>query len=121
MSQDGYFKGSQVQSTAVECAIADFMALLRSTAEATDNDEYDVRVGIAWSGEEPLTFLRVDGIGHAYEGVPLHTYTPVEATVNATEDPHAFHGRVYDLALDCVNQGGISYLEMVRRPPGQDS
>jgi hypothetical protein len=45
MTSHGYFEGSQVQSAAIECSIADLMALIRATAEATGNDEYDVRVG----------------------------------------------------------------------------
>jgi hypothetical protein len=57
MTSDGYFEGWQVQSAAIECGIADLMALIRATAEATDNDEYDVRVGIEWAGEQPLTIL----------------------------------------------------------------
>ncbi|GAB2829185.1 hypothetical protein GCM10027176_36730 [Actinoallomurus bryophytorum] len=47
MSSDGYFEGWQIESSAIECAVADLMALVRATAEATDNDEYAVRVGIA--------------------------------------------------------------------------
>ena len=33
MSSDGYFEGSQIQSAAIECAVADFMGLIRATAE----------------------------------------------------------------------------------------
>ena len=33
----------KIRSRACECAIADFMALIRTTARATGNDEYDVR------------------------------------------------------------------------------
>ena len=60
MSSDGYFEGSQVQSDAVECGVAGLMALIRTTADATGNDEYDVRVGIEWTGSEALTILTVD-------------------------------------------------------------
>ncbi|MDQ2874540.1 MAG: hypothetical protein M3Y33_06945 [Actinomycetota bacterium] len=50
-----YPEGWLVRSSAIECAIADVMALVRATAEATDNGEYEVRVGIDWTGEQPLT------------------------------------------------------------------
>ncbi|WP_207934114.1 hypothetical protein [Actinomadura sp. KC06] len=35
MSSEGYYEGWQVESTAIECAIADLMALTRTTAETT--------------------------------------------------------------------------------------
>lgn len=121
MSSDGYFDGWQVESAAIECAIADLMALVRTTAEATDNDEYDVRVGVEWTGEQPLTILTKDNFGYAYDGVsvPLHHYTPVETTVNAVEPDLDYFWHVHDLAQDCVNQGGISNVLMIQ-PPARD-
>jgi hypothetical protein len=122
MSSDGYFKGWQVESSAIECAIADLMALIRATAEATHNDEYDLRVGIAWTGEQPLVILTKDNFGHTYDGVstPLHHYTPVETTVNAIEPDLDYYWHVHDLAQDCVNQGGISSVLMIRPPARND-
>lgn len=81
------------------------MGLIGATAEATDNDEYDVRVGIEWTGEQPLTILMKDDFGFVYDGVsmPLHRFTPVETTVNAVEPDLDFHWHVHDLAQDCVN------------------
>ena len=121
MSSDGYFDGWQLASVAIECAIADLMALVRTTAETTDNDEYDVRIGIEWTGEQPLTILTTDNSGFTYDGVsvPLHRYTPVETTVNAIEPAADFYWRVHDLAQDCVNQGGISNVLMIQ-PPARD-
>lgn len=121
MSSGGYFDGCQVESAAIECAIADLMALVRTTAETTDNDEYDVRLGIEWVGEPPLTILTKDSMGFAYDGVsvPLHRYTPVETTVNAVEPATDFYWHVHDFAQDCVNQGGISNVLMIQ-PPARD-
>jgi len=121
MSSDGYFEGWQVQSSAIECGIADLMGLVRATAEATDCDEYEVRVGIEWGGEQPLAILTTDNSGSTYDGVstPLHRYTPVEVTVNAGEPERDFFWHVHDLAQDCVNQGGISNLRMIH-PPKRD-
>lgn len=120
-ARDGYFEGWQVESSAIECAIADVMALIRTTAEATGNDEYDVRVGIAWTGGNPLMILTKDTQGFTYDGVstPLHRYTPVETTVNASEPDLDYFWHVHDLAQDCVNQGGISNVLMIR-PPDRD-
>ena len=121
-SSEAYDEGWQIRSAAVECAIADFMALIRATAQATANDEYDVRAGISWTGEQPLTILTKDSTGSTYDGVstPLHHYTPVETTINAAGADLDYHGHVRDLALDCVNQGGISNLHMIRAEPQSD-
>jgi hypothetical protein len=122
VSRDAYDEGWQIRSSAVECAIADFMALIRTTARATGNDEYDVRAGISWTGEQPLTILTLDDQGFTYDGVstPLHHYTPVETTVNATGPALDYHEHVRDLALDCLNQGGISNLRMIWPEPWSD-
>lgn len=121
MTSDSYFEGWQVESAAIECAIADLMALVRTTAGMTGNDEYDVRLGIEWAGEQPLTILTKDNMGFTYDGVsvPLHRYTPVETTVNAVLPPLDFFWRVYEFAQDCVNQGGISNVLMIH-PPARD-
>ena len=97
------------------------MALIRTTADATDHDEYDVRVGIDWAGEQPITILTPDNRGFPYgASTPLHRYTPVESTANAIEPELDFYWRVHDLAQDCVNQGGISNLLMIRPPAGEE-
>jgi hypothetical protein len=118
MSRDGHFEGHQVEGRAIECAVADLMALTRITAESTGSDEYDVRVGIEWTGAEPLQILTIDGSHFVYEGVstPLHRFAPVETSVDARESDSQFHRHVYDLARDCVNQGGISHLQLIGPP-----
>ncbi|MGO1412012.1 MULTISPECIES: AlbA family DNA-binding domain-containing protein [Micrococcales] len=121
MSSDGHFEGFQVQSAAIECGIADLMGLVRATAEATGNDEYEVRVGIEWAGKAPLSILTIDNFGQTFDGVstPLHHYTPVETSVNAIEAPLDYYWHVHDLAQDCVNQGGVSNVRMIH-PPDRD-
>lgn len=123
MNGDSYFEGWQIESAAIECAIADLMALIRVTAGATDNDEYDVRVGIDWTGEHPLMILGKENLGYAYDGAstPLYRYTPVETTVNAVQPDSDFHRHVHDLAQDCVNQGGISDVRLILPSERDDS
>ena len=118
MSSEEYFERWQVESIAIECAIADLMALVRTTAETTDNDEYDLRIGIEWAGEQSLTILTRDTQGFTYDGVsvPLHRYTLVETAVNSFEQALDYYWHVHDLAQDCVNQGGISNVLMIRPP-----
>ena len=122
MSSDGYFDGCGLDLPAIECAMADLMALVRKTAEATGGGEYDIRVGIDFTGDHPLTISTIDNFGYHYDGasVPLHLYTPVEFTVNASEADLDFYWHVHDLAQDCVNQGGISNVLMIQ-PPDRDA
>ncbi len=82
----------RAQSTAIECGVTDFMALV-----------------------QPLT---VDNAGLIYDGAstPLHRCTPVEITVDAGESDLDYHWHVHDLAQDCVNQGGISNVRMICPP-----
>ncbi|WP_066376566.1 AlbA family DNA-binding domain-containing protein [Herbidospora mongoliensis] len=122
MDRDRYFGGWQVESAAIECAIADFMGLIRTTAEAAGNDDYDVRVGIDWSREQPLRILTRDIGGFIYDGVstPLHRFTPIDTTLNAIGPDSDYLGHVRDLALDCVNQGGVSNLLVIQPPDSDD-
>lgn len=117
-----YFEGWEVESVTIECAVADLMALLRNTAESTGADEYDVRVGIEWEGGDPLVILTLDTMGFTYRDVstPLHRYSPIETTVNAQGSEKDFRRHVYDLAQDCVNQGGISNVLLIQRPDEDD-
>lgn len=112
------FEGRQVEARGIEAAIADFTALTRATAAALHHGEYDVCVGVSWTGEEPLTILTVDGHGFVYDGVstPLSSYTPVRSTIYAAASDTEFHHQVHELAQDCVNQGGITYLHVITDP-----
>lgn len=118
---DQYLGGWQVLASDLECAIADLMALIRTTAKATDTDEYEVRVGLVWTGEEPMTFPMLDAWGVRDDGsIPMHHYTPVETSVNAAEPDVDYHWHLHDLAQDCVNQGGIFELHTIHPPARED-
>jgi hypothetical protein len=118
ISHHRYAEGWRIAAPAIECATADFMALVRATAEATDSTEYEVRVGIDWTGDEPLVIQTVDNFGYPHDGtsVPMHSYTPVEATVIASASDPDYFWQVHDLAQDCVNQGGVSELFLIKPP-----
>lgn len=117
LSADGFLKGEEVRASRIECAVADLMALVRTTGEAVGTTEYDIRIGIE-SETVPLTILTIDNFGQMFGGVstPLHRYTPVEVTSRADTAPAAFHRQVFELAEDCVNQGGMSQLTAIRPP-----
>jgi hypothetical protein len=117
-SSGGNFEGWEVEARGIEAAIADFTALIRATAAALHHGEYDVCVGIEWSGEQPVTISTIDGHGFTYDGVstPLSSYTSVRSTINASASDSEFHQQVHELAQDCVNQGGITNLHVIKEP-----
>ena len=102
--------------------MADFLALVRKWSESRGTGEHDVKVGIEWSNSNPLLIQTVDQSGHPYDGtsVPLRRYLPVEATIDADAADAEFLSRVYEIAEDCVNQGGITNVRMIRRPEPEE-
>ncbi len=121
--QDGYAEGWQVDSASIECAIADLMALVRATAAASGTTDYDIRVGIRRTGEHPLIIETVDRHGFPVSGtsIPMQIYTPVETTVAAAAADADYLRQVHDLAQDCVNQGGVSNLRLIKQPDDGDT
>lgn len=107
-----------VESRDVEVAIADFMGLIRETANRQGVGAYDVKVGIEWNKAERLQIWTTDGFRSSYTGstIPLAQYTPVEETVRADADATDYYQQVHDLALDCVNQGGIAHVQTISPP-----
>lgn len=109
--------GGRVDSTSVECAVADFLGTIRAVQEHVGISEYEVRVGIEWTGKGPLIIHTVRN-GHAHDGasIPLARYTPVTATVLADAENLDFYWQVHDLAEDCINQGGITGVQLIKPP-----
>jgi hypothetical protein len=47
--------------------------------------------------------------------VPVHRFIPVETTVEVREyDDEGYLQQVRELALDCVNQGGVVHLRLIK-------
>lgn len=118
ISYDGYLEGFEVTSGAVEAAVADHMGVVRAVASAVEASEYEVRVGIEWSGTGPLQIITVDSMGNIYRGssTPVHQYVPVPTTVDARASEAEFGRAAYELARDCVNQGGVTNLHVMKEP-----
>lgn len=114
--------GWEIDSSAIECSVADLMALVRATGAVTGSDEYSVRVGIEWAPVAPplRIYTTYRGFYSDDESIPLHRYGPVEISVNARESDLDFYWHVHDLALDCVNQGGLARTHLIS-PPDRDS
>ena len=111
--------GGELMGSTAEAVIADLAGLVRAHAEALGHDEYEVLVGIEWEGDGPLRLLTVDNTGYLYDGVttPLGRFTPVRSTIDAGTSIDEFHRRIHELAQDCVNQGGLSTLRVIKEPP----
>lgn len=110
--------GNQILPDRIEACIADFMALVRVAGHRFGTSEYEVRVGIEGNrnsgiliGTSPLPVGRDGG-----DSVPLPRFTPVDMTVVADSDDRSFHRQLHSLAQDCVNQGGISTLDVINPP-----
>ncbi|PSR62135.1 transcriptional regulator [Nocardia sp. MDA0666] len=120
LQRDGqkYWPGEYVQSSAVEVALVDLFALVRPVSEALGTSEYEIRVGIEWAGSNHLHILTIDNFGRPYEDatIPLAQYTPVTATIDASVDKERYLGQLRSLAEDCINQGGIMYLQTIKKP-----
>ena len=108
----------QVESAGVECAVTDFMALLRATSNSHGIGEYEVRIGLEWGGPKPLTMVSANTWGEE-DVTPLRRFSPITATVTADASALDFYWQVHDLAEDCVNQGGMAFVQMIS-PPARD-
>lgn len=104
-----------VHSRDVEVAIADFMGLIREAGDRLGLGEFEVKVGFEWDNTERLQIWTADGMNFPYSGssIPLAQFTPVEVTVRADAEATDFFQQVHDLALDCVNQGGIANVQTI--------
>src|SRR6201999_1186263 len=69
------FEAWEVEARGIEAAVADAAALVRATAVALHHSEYEMRVGIEWTGDQALRVLTIDGHGYTYDGVS----TPLSA------------------------------------------
>ncbi|MGC2652489.1 MAG: ATP-binding protein [Mycobacterium sp.] len=117
-----FYEGWWISELVVEAAVADLMALVRTVGLSIGAVEYEVRVGIEWAGKEPLTlYRRVQGFDEDEGTVPVHRFIPVETTVEVRDNDDAgYLEQVRELALDCVNQGGVMYLHLIKEHLGND-
>jgi hypothetical protein len=111
--------GNRIRSRHIECSVADFMALLReATTALAVTSEYDLVLGIEWTGDDPLVIETTDGQGFRFDGtsIPLARYTKVRAAARLDVDDEGFLGQAYALAQDAVNQGGVQNVQAMRPP-----
>ncbi len=118
-SREGFNPGSLIDSAAVEGAVADFLGLVRTVGAHIGPVDYEIRVGIEWTGQDQMIMQTVDNQGYRFAGtsIPMHRFTPVEATIEVGTDDERFLHQVRALILDCVNQGGITNLRITTACP----
>jgi hypothetical protein len=119
--RDGFNPGSLIDSAAVEGAVADFMGLVRAVGERIGSVDYDVRIGIEWTGQDPMIMQTVDQWNFPLTdtSIPMHRFTPVEATIPIADDERYLH-EVRVLIQDCINQGGITNLRIAAQCPCEE-
>jgi hypothetical protein len=112
-----FYEGWRVSELVLEGAVADLMGLVRAVGSKMGTVDCEVRVGIVWEGEERLMFYRRDqyGLDDDSGAVPVHRFIPVDTTVDVRDgDDEGYFQQVQELALDCVNQGGVMYLHLIK-------
>jgi len=105
---DDAFQPHEIEARDIECAVADFMGLMLAVSEEVPVREYEVQVGVEWTGA-PLVIWSFDDRGRLSTAfsTPLGRYLPVIRTVTMDCSDEEFIQQVHDVAQDCINQGGI--------------
>lgn len=115
----GRYEGWRINSRVVEASVADLMGMIRAVGSAVGAVDYEVRIGIEWSGAEPLIFYYQEqpiNIDTEAGVVPIHRFAPIEATVEVRDlDDESYLQQVRLLAEDAINQGGITDLQMIKQ------
>jgi hypothetical protein len=114
----------EVPSDRVETFVADFMALLWATSQASGPGHYDVQIEVRWDGPDPVIMRIPDThLGGYYldeeHSVPIRRFVPVRTVVDTSASEEAFVDHLREVALDVVNQGGVQYLHSILEATGE--
>lgn len=106
--------GDTIQAGAIEIALTDFMGLLQAVSQDAGISEYETKIGIS-NGDRPIT---INAANHWFSDststVSIPAFTPVETTVIADAVGLDYDQQLRDIAQDCINQGGVSNLTIIR-------
>lgn len=101
---------SSVSSYRLAVVAGDLVALMAEYSRLTGVREYDVRIGMQWTGARPLEILAPSDIRFFDEKpLPINQFIPVTATVDISGSESLLDS-ARSLALDCLNQAGITRL-----------
>ncbi|MCG7277143.1 ATP-binding protein [Corynebacterium singulare] len=101
---------SSISSYRLAVVAGDLLALMAEYSQLTGVREYDVRIGMEWTGARSLEIIAPKDIRFFDEKpLPITHFIPVTVTVDVS-DPETLLDSARSLALDCLNQAGITRL-----------
>ncbi|GAB3237228.1 hypothetical protein GCM10027447_36210 [Glycomyces halotolerans] len=109
---------SQVPTGQMETLVANLVSLIGQVGPRVGAMEYEVRIGLAWPQNYPLTFIPLGEDSDLLDltNVPrIERFEPVEALIALDTGPDDVLQQVRDLATDCFNQGGVEHLVALKR------
>jgi hypothetical protein len=106
--------GNQVSVDALEAALADLLALVRTTSEHTSGGDHDIRIALEWDGDDLIEF-EIPGGWDSDVSALLAAYTPIQATISTASTPDEYYDATYDLICDAVNQAGVEEPRMMAK------
>lgn len=114
---------SHVEGTALEAVVAEVLALAKTAGDGYWPGAYEVRVGLHWTGAEPILILGRDHRGFVFDAWSreMESFSPVEAAIDVSGPEIAFRRQLFELARDCVNQGGITDVESILEPRNDEA
>lgn len=108
--------GCEVSGRSIECCVADLVAVIGEVTRTTGpHGEYDLRLGIEWTGEGPLLITTFDRFNFRLtdDSVPLANFTPLRTSVRPDTGGDDLRRQAYEIALDAVNQGGVQNIQLI--------
>ncbi|GAA2275576.1 hypothetical protein GCM10009853_032130 [Glycomyces scopariae] len=119
---DGHYEAAGVKldegtfaSWRLEALVVDALCLVRAVASRTGSVEYEVRVGLApWRNELRMVAADFDpGLRDNHAEV-IQIFEPVDTTITLDAGLSGLLTQTEQLARDCINQGGIDELMLLR-------
>lgn len=106
-----------VSSILLESYLTDLLILARMVGETTGTGEYEVRVGLESRDPSPIVMWTPGSARYIPEepGVSLKKFIPVTTSIGVRDSLDSVLEALRNIALDCINQGGLSYLRTLRK------
>lgn len=106
-----------VSSIFLESYLTDLLILARMVGEKTGTGEYEVRVGLESRDPSPIVMWTPGEPGFFPEDprVPLKKFIPVTTSIGVRDSLDSVLDALRNIARDCINQGGLSYLRTLRK------
>lgn len=101
----------------MEGLVADALGLLRTVAGVTGSVEYETRIGLAPWGPQTRPTMIAPNFDYGPWDDPtgdLDVFEPVDTTITLDNGPAGLLDQARQLAMDCINQGGIDQLMALR-------